>query len=134
MTKYDILSKAILQVSDNLNKKALNEIIEDNTYNNNLNDILLKYYYRIHRRSIPYFYYIHTFNKDDEDDLQAFKDTLKGLKMKLYKKAYDYKSDHQIKQKNTYCIIEYNNGFISYGSYALNVYDFMEAHCIEEDL
>lgn len=134
MTTYDILSKAILQVSNTLNKKALNEVIDNNIYNFDLNDILFKYYLRVHRRSEPISYYIHTFDKNDKYDLKAFNEILKDLKMKRYKKDYNYKEDDKIKQKNTYCIVEYNNGFISYGSYALNVYDFMEAHDIEEDL
>jgi replicative superfamily II helicase len=134
MTTYDILSKAILQVSNTLNKKALNEVINDNTYNYDLNDILFKYYLRVHRRNKPLSYYIHTFDKNDKEDLQAFNEILKDLKMKRYKKDYNYKEDNKIKQKNTYCIVEYNNGFISYGSYALNVYDFIEAHDIVEDL
>jgi hypothetical protein len=136
MTTYDILSKAILQVSGRLNKKKLNGVINENTYNYHidLNDILFKYYLRVHRRYMPLSYYIHTFDKNDKEDLQAFNDILKDLNMKRYKKDYNYKEDDKIKQKNTYCIVEYNNGFISYGSYALNVYDFMEAHDIVEDL
>ena len=134
MTTYDILSKAILQVSDTLNKKALNEVINDNIYNDDLNDIIFKYYSRVHRRTDPLFYHIHTFDKNDKEDLQAFNEILKDLNMKRFKKDYNYKEDNKIKQKNTYCIVEYNNGFISYGSYALNVYDFIEAHDIVEDL
>ena len=132
MKAYDILSKAILQVSTRLNKKALKEALEDfGTYD--LNTTLYHYYLKAHYQKAPVFYHIYTFDKNDPEDLEAFNETIKDLRMKKYKKEYDYKNDKAIKFKNTYAILEQSNGWNYFGSYVLDVYQFIEAHNIKEE-
>ena len=128
MTKYEVLKASILKVSKTINNKALNEVINNEVYNYDLNDLMYRYYKRIHRKSDPFFYDIR-----EHENINDFIEDIKSLKGKVYKKVYDYKGFHYepIKQHNTMCIIETSNGYYNYVSYAFNVYKFIEVNNIE---
>jgi hypothetical protein len=128
LTKYEVLKASILKVSKTLNNKALNEVINNEVYNHDYNDLMYRYYKRIHRQPDLYFYDIREY-----EDINDLKEDVKSLKGVIYKKLYDYTGFHYqpIKQHNTMCIIETCNGYYNRIQYAFNVYNFIEANNIE---
>jgi hypothetical protein len=128
LTKYEVLKSSILKVSKTLNNKALHEVINNEVYNNDYNDIMYKYYKRIHRKPDLYFYDIR-----EHEDINDLKEDIKSLNGVIYKKLYDYNGFHYqpIKHHNTMCVIETSNGFYNHVQYAFNVYNFIEVNNIE---
>jgi hypothetical protein len=128
LTKYEVLKASILKVSKTLNNKALHEVINNEVYNHDYNDIMYRYYKRIHKKTDPYFYDIR-----EHEDINDLKEDIKSLNGVIYKKLYDYNGFHYqpIKHHNTMCIIETSNGFYNHVQYAFNVYNFIEVNNIE---
>ena len=128
LTKYELLKASILKVSKTLNNKALHEVINNEVYNHDYNDIMYRYYKRIHKKTDPYFYDIR-----EHEDINDLKEDIKSLNGVIYKKLYDYNGFHYqpIKHHNTMCIIETSNGFYNHVQYAFNVYNFIEVNNIE---
>ena len=83
MKKYDILEGCILQVSGHINKKALRETIENEPFNYDLNDLLYRYYLRVHRMKKPYFYNMTTKDDMTADDWKQFQN---DCNIKKYRK------------------------------------------------
>lgn len=128
ITTYDLLKDVISGVSNGrFNKKALNEVIE--SFNNNrhdydekLNIILKDYYERVHNNKKDFYEF---FRIKDQKDLDFIKESYNA---KRYKTKYDYTlPPYPIKQRNTGLVIEYNNGYRGYISYAFDVYAYIKS-------
>jgi hypothetical protein len=129
MTVKQVLASVILQLGSKLNKKALNEVIE-NDCTGDLNDMLFSYYYRARNIKKPMFYgFISQLGETQKEWYQ----TIDGLKndiqtVKKYKTAYDYVNGGKIKQKDTGMLVEINYGYYSHFSYVLDVYKWLQCN------
>jgi len=128
LTKYEVLKASIKKVSKRYNDKALKEVINNDIYSSNLNDLMFRYYKRIHKSPDLYSCDITAY-----EDIEDFKHDIKVLNGRFYKKLYNYKGFDflPIKQKNTMCMIEKRNGYFNHVSYGFNVYKFIKVNNIE---
>ena len=135
MNKKEILKNVIIHLQSNLNIKALDFVIEEYAYIDDLNELLFLYYTRARagkRFEHPSFC-IYTFNKNDKDSMKDFEEFKKDVGLKNYKKDYDYTKAGGIRQKNTYCICEVmTHPFRNFYHYGLDVYQWLEANNIKE--
>ena len=121
---YDLIEEVIFKVSSRVNKKALREVIQCELANSrhvDYNDILRKYYERVHRMGsdVQFLQYLHV---EDEEDMQDVRD--EGGK--AYKTPYDYLNGGKIKQKNTGLVMLYTNGWWRRAQWAFDVEKYMQ--------
>ena len=124
-TVYDVLEEVIFKISSRFNQKALREVIQcelTNSRHVDYNDILRKYYERVHRLS-PRTMFLGYMNIEGEDDLQVARD--EGAV--AYKQLYDYKNGGKIKQKNTGLLVLYTNGWRTFCHWVFDVYRYIDA-------
>lgn len=134
MNKREILKNVIIHLKSNLNMKALDFVIEEYGYRDDLNELLFLYYTRARegrKFSYPNFH-IYTFDKNDKQDMKEFEEFKKDVGLKNYKQDYNYSLPGGIRQKNTYCICEVMNRYRNSYHYGLDVYQWLEANNIKE--
>lgn len=133
---FEFLETVIKGVSGKVNKKALNEVIENNELQS-LNGLMFKYYERINsitkavqvNNNIE-FVYCEEFenNKDFEDYI---KETFGA---KRYKTPYNYKELGKVRQRNTGLFIGYYHAYGNhYGFYAFDCYQYAKDNSINID-
>lgn len=126
INEKELFTEIIEGISSRINKKALNEVLEEHG-GGDLNETLLKYYERAHylsderkRDFIEFMYY------EDDEDFESIKEsTTYGVKR--YKKPYNYKRGElsPIRQRSTGLVGLYSNGFVSWASYLFDVYEYV---------
>lgn len=133
---FEFLETVIKGVSGKVNKKALNEVIENNELQS-LNGLMFKYYERINsitkavqvNNNIE-FVYCEEFenNKDFEDYIK------KTFGAKRYKTPYNYKELGKVRQRNTGLFIGYYHAYGNhYGFYAFDCYQYAKENSINID-
>jgi len=134
MNKKEILKNVIIHLKSNLNMKALDFVIEEYGYGDDLNELLFLYYTRARqgRKFSQPSFHIYTFDKNDIEDVKEFEEFKKNVGLKNYKQDYNYNLPGGIRQRNTYCICEVIGNYRNYYHYGLDVYQWLEANNIKE--
>lgn len=133
-----LYTEIIMGVSNKVNKRALNEVIENyiqyQASYSDLNDLLFNYYTRIKSTTSKESYNVEFYTEEDFDNKEDFnsfiKDTYNGL---IFKNKYDYKTLGKVKQKDTGLIIGYSRGIreANWCSPGFNVYEYLKVNNIK---
>lgn len=133
---FEFLETVIQGVSGKVNKKALNEVIENNDLQS-LNGLLFKYYERINsiNKASQVNNHIEFVYREEFENNKDFEDYVKEtFGAKRYKTAYNYKELGKVRQRNTGLFIGYYHAYGNhFGFYAFDCYQYAKDNSINID-